>query len=346
MKRSPPNRTLRQAFTLVELLVVIAIIGVLVAMLLPAVQAAREAARRNQCLNNLKQLALAVHNYESGNRAYPASMYWNKIVGSALNHWSVQARILPFLEEQQIYDGINFNADYNVVTLPNSSQMLRTVRIAPYLCPSELNDTQRVSAAGAPDHYPLNYGMNMGVWLVYDPTTNKGGEGVFFPNSRMRQSAIRDGLSKTLMAAELKAYTPYYRNAASAAATVPADAATVCGYGGQAKMGPNLMDNSGHTEWVDGKSHQAGFTTTFTPNTPVLCTNGGKQYDVDFTNMREGSSATALTYAAVTSRSYHPSLVNVAYMDGSARSISDDIALDVWRALATRAGGEVVNGDL
>lgn len=107
-------------------------------------------------------------------------------------------------------------------------------------------------------------------------------------------------------------------------------------------MGPHLMQNTGHTEWVDGRAHQAGFTTVFTPNTKVICEQGGQSYDVDWTNQQEGKSLTTPTYAAVTSRSYHPDIVNVALMDGSVRTVSNHINLQTWRALATRSGQEVI----
>jgi hypothetical protein len=101
------------------------------------------------------------------------------------------------------------------------------------------------------------------------------------------------------------------------------------------------MDNTGHTEWVDGRCHQTGFTATFAPNTEVGCTLGGPAYDIDWTNMREGQSATVPTYATVTARSHHSGLVHVTFMDGSARSVADGVALEIWQALSTRSGNEI-----
>ena len=104
--------------------------------------------------------------------------------------------------------------------------------------------------------------------------------------------------------------------------------------------------NSGHTEWVDGRVHQSGFTAVFAPNTKVLYTDtDGTIYDVDWNNWQEGKDgdgANASTYAAVTSRSYHSGGVNTARMDGSVDYVSDTIDIDVWQALATRKGGEVI----
>jgi hypothetical protein len=105
-----------------------------------------------------------------------------------------------------------------------------------------------------------------------------------------------------------------------------------------------LNDNTGHTEWCDGRVHHSGFTTTFVPNTVVPYFAGGATYDIDFNSLQEGKSTTQPTYAAITSRSYHLGMVHVALMDGSARSVSENLSLDVWRALGTRRSkpGEVV----
>jgi prepilin-type N-terminal cleavage/methylation domain-containing protein len=333
----------RSAFTLVELLVVIAIIGVLVALLLPAVQAAREAARRMQCQNQLKQIALAVHNYEGAQRVLPPSLCWNKDTSNTGGHWSVHARVLPYLEEQAIYQSVKFGADYNLVMAPDGSR-LSAQKISTFVCPSEPNAEIRMGGSPAvPQHFPLNYGVNMGTWNVYEPATNKSGNGAFGVNARFKSKAFVDGMSKTLMLAEVKAYAPYFRNGGSATSTMPADPSPICGFGGEAKLGPTLSQNTGHTEWVDGKVHQTGFTTTFTPNTRVPCTSGGTEYDVDFNNYQEGKHASTVTYAAVTARSHHPGLVNAALMDGSVRSFADEIELITWQALSTRAGNEVIS---
>ena len=117
-------------------------------------------------------------------------------------------------------------------------------------------------------------------------------------------------------------------------------------HGGQLKLGPATNDNTGHTEWPDGRVHHSGFTTVFPPNTVVPFTANGVVYNIDYNSRQEGNSATLPTYAVVTARSYHSGgIVNVALMDGSVRSVSRDISPAVWRALGTRAGGEVVGSD-
>ena len=159
---------------------------------------------------------------------------------------------------------------------------------------------------------------------------------------------LRGYLSNTLAAAEVKAFTSYFRNTADPGPAVPMSPAQVAGFasGGRFKLGPATNDNTGHTEWCDGRVHHSGITTVFTPNTVVeYLHSDGETYDVDYNSMQEGRSASQPTYAAVTSRSYHPGVVNTCLMDGSCRSISETTELNVWRALGTRATGEVVASD-
>jgi prepilin-type N-terminal cleavage/methylation domain-containing protein len=316
----------RPAFTLVELLVVIAIIGVLVALLLPAVQAAREAGRRSQCSNNLKQIGLATQNHHDTVRALPALQY---PIGATGDSWSVHARLLPFLEQANLQNLIDFNLSY-------AAQPTVTVtRVPTYVCPSEVRDQPRLDST--PPHYPLTYGANMGTWMVFEPAIQRSGDGAFPVNRKATLAAITDGLSNTIAFAEVKAYQPYLRdggNPNGPGAPIPNDPAAVASYGG------GLAANSGHTEWTDGRVHQSGFTAVFPPNTKVPYSSGGVAYDVDFNSSREGKSTTNVTYAAVTSRSYHPSIVQVALLDGSVRSVSNQVDMWVWRAMASANGGE------
>jgi prepilin-type processing-associated H-X9-DG protein len=114
-------------------------------------------------------------------------------------------------------------------------------------------------------------------------------------------------------------------------------------YTGEAKLGPNTNDNTGHTEWPDGRVHHSGMTTFFAPNTIVPYEHNGETYDIDFNSLQEGKSATQPTYAAITARSYHPGgMINVVMLDGSVHSISDAIDLVTWRQLGTVRGGELV----
>ena len=333
-----PLRSRRQAFTLVELLVVIAIIGILVALLLPAVQFAREAARRASCQNNLKQLALALNNFESTNRKFPSSWKPTAPVGTRVDGWSAQAQLLPYMEQGNIYSFMNFDLSYTQHPLvPNTSPpaKISAMKVPVLLCPSESRTRIRFDAAGVAEFAPLNYGANLGVWFVFDPATRMGGAGAFTPMQPTSGGEVTDGYSNTIAFSEVKTYTPYYRNAALANPPAPVPA-SVCSLGGQFKT------DSGHTEWVDGRVHQTGFTSLFGPNTEVFCNVSGIQYDVDWTNQQEGAGP-AVTSAVVTSRSYHPNGVQCAMVDGSVHFISDTIHLSVWQALSTRQGNEPIS---
>lgn len=328
-------RSKRAAFTLVELLVVIAIIGILVGLLLPAVQAAREASRRISCSNNLKQMGLALHNYHDTFRRFPPGGFYNRIIKN--DSWSVQARILPQLEQANLQRLIDWGLSYSL-----QGNVART-RVPTYMCASEPNDLPRPSAkAHDPDftYYPLSYGANFGEWFIFDPRSNRAGSGVFVPNGKLRMANVTDGTSNTLAFAEIKAYTPYLRDSGTPAESgqaSPANPSRVLAFGG------NFKTNSGHTEWVDSRVHQSGFTTTFVPNTKMLLERDGVVYDVDFNSMREGKSVAQPTYAAVTSRSFHTGGVNAGLCDGSVHFISENLDLRVWRAIGTRSGGEIEN---
>lgn len=320
----------QNAFTLVELLVVIAIIGILVGLLLPAVQAAREAARRTSCTNNLRQIGLALHNHHDTYKQFPSSV--KLAVGVAPSDgWSALARLLPFLEQENLEDLIDWSIAYE------SQPLVTKTRVATYMCPSEIRDEARPD--GDVTMYPLNYGINLGTWFVYDPNTRRGGNGLAYPNSKTSFASVIDGTSNTLAFAEVKAWNPYVRDGGNpnvSGAPIPNTPEAV------ASLGGNFKTNSGHTEWVDGRAHQTGFTGTFPPNTTIAFASGGKTYDIDFNSSREGKSATQLSYAVVTSRSYHPGGVNVVLTDSSVRFISETIELNTWRSLTTRDGGEIV----
>ncbi|WP_197169002.1 DUF1559 family PulG-like putative transporter [Novipirellula galeiformis] len=330
----------KRAFTLVELLVVIAIIGVLVGLLLPAVQAAREAARRMQCQNRLKQLALASHNYHATFSMFPPSATVDLKVSSTGNNgsWGVHGRILPFLEQGNLYERVD-------LSLPWDNQMaIDNLQISTYACPSDPGAGQaRDPGAGRPRLYPTSYGFNFGTWFVFDPRSQQGGDGMFYPNSFLRFRDCLDGTSETLLVAEVKAWTPYTRNGGPASTQVPTHASEVAAAAAMATSF-KLEPATGHTEWPDGRVHHTGFTTTLTPGTSVPYTSGGNEFDIDYNAWQEGRNGNAgqPTYAAVTARSYHPGLVQVAYLDGSVSSVSESVEITVWRAMGTRAGHELV----
>src|SRR5208282_723912 len=146
------HRRSRRGFTLIELLVVIAIIAVLIALLLPAVQSAREAARRAQCVNNLKQIGLAIHNYHTASNTFPpgsAASYNTYNPGCvAWMGWSAQGLMLPYLEQSSIYNAANFS--YDSWNDNATNQTARDTRIAAFICPSDTNAGQSTGQTGSP----------------------------------------------------------------------------------------------------------------------------------------------------------------------------------------------------
>jgi prepilin-type N-terminal cleavage/methylation domain-containing protein/prepilin-type processing-associated H-X9-DG protein len=328
-----PARSKVRGFTLIELLVVIAIIAILISLLLPAVQQAREAARRSQCKNNLKQIGLALHNYADAMKCFPPVSVLP--MGRTFEPYSGHVRLLPYIEQANLASLIDWAASSEFTSNPTAAK----TRVPIYLCPSEVNDQPRVTPTLV--HYPLNYGFNEGTWFIYDPATGNVGDGAFHPNRAFRPSDFPDGLSNTLAAAEVKAYQPNVwdtNNPSTLNVAPPANATAAAAYVG------GTFDSNGHTEWVEGDVHESGFTTTLPPNVKFPYTSGGVTYpSIDITSMRDGESITAPTYAAVTARSYHTGLVNVLLLDGSVQTVSENIDLNVWRAAGTRAGGETMS---
>jgi prepilin-type N-terminal cleavage/methylation domain-containing protein len=335
----------RSGFTLIELLVVIAIIAVLIALLLPAVQQAREAARRTQCKNNLKQIGLALHNYLSTHSVFPPSFCIGAAKGGT---WSITARILPFIDQANAFAMADLTVGYG--DAPNSTNGI-TSQFLPFdRCPSEVNG---INSNTAPSYFPPNYAYNLGTWKVFTPTSTNladggtPGDGAFAPNSNFTTAHFTDGTSNTLCASEVKCYTNNVGNDAAASDPYPT-MATILGFNGAAVTLGAPGSTGGHREWTDGKIHESGFTTTFTPNAKVMIkgSNTPNPVEGDYISCKErGTSATCSgkpTYAAVTTRSFHTGIVNSLMMDGATRTVSENIDINVWRGLGSRAGGEVI----
>jgi prepilin-type N-terminal cleavage/methylation domain-containing protein/prepilin-type processing-associated H-X9-DG protein len=319
----------RNGFTLIELLVVIAIIAILIGLLLPAVQKVREAAARTKCANNLKQIGLAVHGYHDVNNGVPPQATYN--IGSTFSGYSVHARILPYLELGNLANRIDFLVGYAA-----QPEVCRTP-INLYRCPSDPKSGTRFD--GGIEFAPTNYGFNIGTWLGLDQLTARGGDGAFGYNMTHNFSAITDGLSTTLCAADVKSFTPALLDGGNPAAPFtppPNSPSQVVAYGGT--FDPDYC----HTQWVTGRTLQSGLTVTFPPNTQVLYTTSGITYDVDWTSARIGPNNPRQSYRVVTSRSFHSNGVNALLMDGSVRFVTNSIPMMTWRALGTRAGGEVI----
>jgi len=327
-------------FTLIELLVVIAIIGVLVGLLLPAVQQAREAARRVSCSNNFKQMGLALHSYENANKHYPVAFKTDSD-GNQESDWGVSPQLLPYIEQAQLGNevataiaaGSSYSA-YKVDSTGNGTgdKYLCSYRIDTLLCPSEIRDEVRISG-GEEKYYPTNIGWNRGTGQIL-PAMGPGANGSFGVNFKGRPRDFRDGLSNTLAAGEKKGYMPYRRDGGSLAA-VPALTAMA-----SSNQSGDQKDDSGNTEWCDGRTHQDGLTTTYPPGS--VTPNSATVADGDFTSKREGKGSNADAVAIVTSRSYHTGGVcNGLLMDGSTRGFTSSMNGQTWRDMGTRNGGEV-----
>ena len=348
---TPPRQCFRRlhqpAFTLIELLVVIAIIAILIALLLPAVQSAREAARRIQCTNNLKQLGLGVHNYESSNNVLPPQEVLS-FAGTAVlwkSQWGVSSRIAPFLELGPLYNTMNFTN--KTTDLSNITAVSATLSVL--ICPSEINpqpDTSTDSAGITVNYAVSNYGWCDGDWYVFGgvvtPLQNRS---AFGPNASRRFASFADGLSQSLLAAEVKTYQQAYHNCggvpppATAIPTVVPDPATIMA--AIAAAPAQCKSASGHTHWFNGNSFYDGFTTALPPN--MLSPAGTPLVDSDVSSNDEDDGGP--TYASVTSRSYHPDGVNALFADGSVHFIKSSIRFQTWRALGTIASGEVISSD-
>jgi prepilin-type N-terminal cleavage/methylation domain-containing protein len=313
------HRSLR-GFTLIELLVVIAIIAVLVALLLPAVQQAREAARRVQCKNNLKQIGLALHGYHDAHGMFPLTSVFVPANRQPQNYGQgVLVRLLPFLEQRNLYASFNFDIPIHLAPgLPT--------RLPVYRCPSE--PVSNVPGFGA------SYALNQGEWFIWNPNTGEYGSGMFNPNANLSFASATDGLSSTLAVAEVRIFTVMrdgFQQPAGMNAPRPANETALLAL-------PGTDTRRSHVNWVTGTVDDTGFTTTLGPN-------GAK---IDFLSVRENQNGTAvpivtdITYAAVLSRSFHTGIVHALLLDGSVRSFSENIYPGTWQALGSRSGAEVI----
>jgi len=341
----PPQKQKRRGFTLIELLVVIAIIAVLIALLLPAVQSAREAARRMQCVNNLKQLGLAMHNYHSSIGSFPIGRMgenytYPKFITPNANRRTWALSILPYLEQGSVYQAVNFSVSY--YEAPNTT-VLRT-QVATFHCPSdpntnimELGSPTGSAANQAKERFKSNYMVNWGNthfnqvdtangsggvhWNYPDPFVGPLGDTVSFGgapfagNVSKTVANIVDGTSNTLLMAEV---------------VVTSDTSD-----------DKTLDIRG--DFFNDDQCCAVFMAYTAPNSKTPDNLGYCNYPFSTNPPCLTVNTKTPTFSAA--RSYHSGGVNALLADGSVRFFKNSINLQSWRSLSTTMGGEVVSSD-
>jgi prepilin-type N-terminal cleavage/methylation domain-containing protein len=317
----------RKGFTLVELLVVVAIMGVLVALLLPAVQTAREGGRRTQCLSNLKQIGVALQSFHGVHRGFPPGRG-----GPTPKVFSAQAFLLPFMEEGTLQAQLDFSQSPTTLEIggvtysgaanaPAASQV-----VSVFVCPSDIFAGRVPGSTYAGTNYVANSGSG-----TVNAGSLAGADGVFFTMSNVSFQNVLDGSSHTVAFSERM-----LGNGAPAAATT-ADWAPITMM--QISNGISITPancasaasgswyNTRGAKWILGNYGNTVYNHFLAPNAaPADCMDQAQQ--------------SGLTAA----RSYHPGGVAALLCDGSVRFVIDSVELSVWRAYATRCGGETVDG--
>ena len=324
------RKELRPAFTLVELLVVIAIIGILVSLLLPAVQAAREAARRLQCSNNLKQLGLAVHSFESAYRKLPSSIRPSGL--TAAPRIAGLTFLLPYIEQANAYNNYDQTKNWSdSVNLP-----VTKIRVSTFNCPStpepeRLDGVPELSPWSATFVSTTDYSPTLGVDQrlvsagLVDNLNGATLTGLLPKNGNPKLRDATDGLSNTVMYAESAGRPNVYRKGARFGA-LPTQRTNAGGWSRPAS------DFSLDGSTVDG---------VLSPGPcPLNCTNGEEVGSVAFPHPYYGSEGTAEAY------SFHSGGANFVLGDGSVKYLAETISIREFARLITRGGGEVVTTDL
>lgn len=334
----------RQGFTLIEGLIVLFILSVLISLFLPAVQSAREAGRRLQCANHLKQIGIALHSYSATHTCFPAilsesgTVYIDIKVPIYAHSYSPSARMLADLDHRSLYDAVNFERITTQGPMLQANQTVMLTSVGLFLCPSDV-------ITGVPGFGRNNYRYNVGAtpWIAPGHNASDSWVGPFTPHRFHREADFLDGLSNTVGVSErlqggwLKGNygTGDYmltiigreKNNGGPNWAVAECAAAVPGVAIETRSGES---------WFLSGHHFTTYNHCSPPN--------AKHNDCSFIETREPIHNRTLHEGVFTARSYHPGGVNVLLMDGGVRFVADSISIQLWRALATRSEGEVVAG--
>ncbi|QDU37971.1 putative major pilin subunit [Maioricimonas rarisocia] len=340
----------RRGFTLIELLVVIAIIAILIALLLPAVQQAREAARRSQCKNNLKQFGLALHNYHDTYNMFPRFVQGSRYdgQGDGWRSFSAHAMVLPYIDQAPLYNQINFNINAcchngGYSGSPDTNDpLLNDKRLTVFVCPSD-SPPQNM---GAPNNYAVCMGPNTG----FDADVNQGQQnGMFNRHQWINISAVTDGTSNTFAVSELittdqggqvgsqtelarirngQSVKPEYNNPrAWGLATAPITKADVDGWGQACAAITSINGNRVGDKWFHGEPARTAYNTLLTPNS-------------NFPNCSFHCSGCHPDGGGLyPARSKHEGGVHSLLGDGAVRFISENIDWGTYQALGGRNDG-------
>lgn len=341
-----------KAFTLIELLVVIAIIAVLISLLLPAVQSAREAARRAQCVNNLKQIGLANHNFESTNGHFPPGYGPATTSGRANSN----AMILQFLESASLYGAFNFSVNINITGPTSPNNTAQTQIVGAFICPSDPSTSKLLAGTSSLGY--CNYFGSVGATASNEIGAQYGFQesvtaraGIFnvrldrtapssSPDYRKVQSpttiaSITDGTSNTALYSEIIRSISVSNTAAEIPIPSLLNVYIISSLAGALDAPPAAcLTFPGTRIRYRGQQYYRNLpqTSYYNHTTPP----NHKKWDC-------GDSSYVASHIA--SRSYHPGGVNTVFADGSVRFIKDSVNLATWRALGSKAGGEVISAD-
>jgi len=317
------HRSQVRGFTLIELLVVIAIIAILIALLLPAVQQAREAARRSQCKNNLKQFGLGLHNYNDSHGVFPAGVLYDTAYSAWWEYSGVGwgARVLPFIDQAPLFNQIRFdlkNPGLNGANTPVARTLLSVFR-----CPSDAG--RAPSASFGPTSYVICSGSSamQAAWGGGN-TGRADGKSVIYGNSRTTFGDILDGSSNTMMISECLIGKRYEDSQTYDTTKVLTCTGNVA-YGGSPEIIQDQRGGAWFTMLYDrGPSY--AYTTNFTPNSLA----------------KTNACARSLSIYNADAQSNHVGGVHVVLADGAVRFISDNIHLLTWQYLGDKADGNIL----